>query len=382
MRQGTAERGVAPGGARGPRPPSADRVLRFRRSERLLHWAIAVPFMISIASAVVLVLFYNPAPQRPLRALFSWVHRLSGACFLAVPILVAIKHRKDSGTYWGYVRECWRWRRDDLKWLLLQGPASIGRKAALPEPGKFNAGQKLNFVMVMCTWPLFVVTGALIWFGEVAFVSWLVHFLVAAIALPLVVGHIYMAVVNPGTRKGLSGMITGLVDRRWVEHHHPRWYRETFVEAKTAPAAAPAPTAHEPPRPAPSDRIVAVERRPHGDLLEQPALIRCSACDGEHEVASWALLLDRFFTAYSMPCPRCGVEMVSIHPVIVDPELLEPILRRLERRNAGRTLKGPAPPGRIARGSDRRAVVTIGPGTRERLALAGVRPPAGPASGS
>ena len=35
-----------------------------------------------------------------------------------------------------------------------------------------------------------------------------------------------MAVINPATRKGLEGMITGFVDRQWAKHHYRRWYRE------------------------------------------------------------------------------------------------------------------------------------------------------------
>ena len=46
------------------------RILRFYRSERLLHWAIAVPFLVCFATALILVVFYNPEPQRPYRALF------------------------------------------------------------------------------------------------------------------------------------------------------------------------------------------------------------------------------------------------------------------------------------------------------------------------
>jgi cytochrome b subunit of formate dehydrogenase len=41
--------------------------------------------------------------------------------------------------------------------------------------------------------------------------------------LPLVFGHLYMAVLNPRTAGGLSGMTRGSVDREWARRHHPRW---------------------------------------------------------------------------------------------------------------------------------------------------------------
>jgi cytochrome b subunit of formate dehydrogenase len=46
-------------------------------------------------------------------------------------------------------------------------------------------------------------------------------------------GHIYMAVVNPSTRVGLSGMFSGRVDREWAKHHYKRWYKENFEEDGT-----------------------------------------------------------------------------------------------------------------------------------------------------
>ena len=35
-----------------------------------------------------------------------------------------------------------------------------------------------------------------------------------------------MALINPSSRKGLNGMITGHVDREWGKHHYRRWYRD------------------------------------------------------------------------------------------------------------------------------------------------------------
>ncbi len=34
-------------------------ILRFQRSERLLHWSIAIPFMVCYTTAVILFLFFN-----------------------------------------------------------------------------------------------------------------------------------------------------------------------------------------------------------------------------------------------------------------------------------------------------------------------------------
>ena len=43
------------------------------------------------------------------------------------------------------------------------------------------------------------------------------------VAAALVGGHLYLALLNARTRGALSGMLTGDVDRRWANEHHPRW---------------------------------------------------------------------------------------------------------------------------------------------------------------
>jgi formate dehydrogenase subunit gamma len=210
---------------------NADEILRFHRSERHLHWAIAIPFTVCYLTAAILVLVYNAHPVWPLRAVFSWTHRIAGGCLIVLPPLAVARHWRDFRLHVQNVRWGWRWTLDDVKWLLLMGPATFCSRIALPHQGKFNAGEKINFVVIMCTYPIYVATGLTIWFAGVPFVSWLVHvFLAVFVATPLLLGHVFMALVNPDTRVGLSGMLSGLVDRHWARHHYRYWYDQTFGE--------------------------------------------------------------------------------------------------------------------------------------------------------
>jgi hypothetical protein len=70
----------------------------------------------------------------------------------------------------------------------------------------------------------------------------------AAAATPLILGHVFMATVNPDTRVGLSGMISGFVNRHWARHHYRRWYDENFAPgvARAARAANAAPAQPRP----------------------------------------------------------------------------------------------------------------------------------------
>jgi len=177
------------------------------------------------------VLIYNPDPQRPYRALFAWIHRISGVALLVLPAAaIAIQPR-----FWRLhlknIFAAWIWTFDELKWLLLMAPAALFKRIQLPEPGKFNAAEKINFMVVMVSGPVFIFTGLLIWLPQVkSFYPWIAHVVLAGIITPLLLGHIFMATLNPSTRAGLMGMITGFVSRNWAAHHYPRWFRAHFAD--------------------------------------------------------------------------------------------------------------------------------------------------------
>jgi len=217
--------------------PAPTQILRFHASERALHWAIATPFLVCYTTAAILVFFYNPDPQRPLRWVFSWTHRLSAVSFILLPSLVAFRCRGDLRIHLYNIRQAWRWTLSDVTWLAKMGLATINSRFQLPEQGKFNAAEKLNFMLVMTTYPLYILTGILVWLPGIAFFSWILHFFMALVATPFLLGHIFMATLNPSTRAGLHGMFSGFVDRQWAKHHYGDWYREQY-EPNANPGAA------------------------------------------------------------------------------------------------------------------------------------------------
>ncbi len=221
---------------------SSEKVLRFDKSEIWVHWAIAVPFIICYASALVLVFHYNPDPSRPFRNLCSMIHQSSGIALLLFPMIVMIKHRRTLRVYFNNIRHSLDWTIDDLKWLLLKGVASIGKKVSLPEQGKFNAAEKVNFMILVATYPVYIVTGIIILMTDSFLLPWIIHIILTVIATPLMFGHVFMATINPTTRVALPGMFSGFVDREYVKHHHSLWYRDHFKDTKdSAPTKTPPP---------------------------------------------------------------------------------------------------------------------------------------------
>lgn len=214
------------------------KILRFRASERLLHWALAIPFLVCLTTALILFIHYNPDPNRPYRAVFAATHRISAIAFVVLPILVTIISKGDFRIYFYNIRQAWLWSLQDIKWLMLLGLAAVNKNISLPEQGKFNAAEKINFMYLMSTYPLYVLSGVYIWMTDAAFIAWIAHCLMAVLALPLIMGHIYMATINAGSRIGLSGMFSGYVDRRWAKHHYTKWYREHFEEGHPAASVA------------------------------------------------------------------------------------------------------------------------------------------------
>ena len=208
--------------------PQSRTIQRFQKSERLLHWAIALPFMICGATGFILLAFYNLRSEGMSRDILSWMHRIAGAGFMVLPALTAWKYRREYRLHLKNITHAITWKPTDLRWLFLMGAAVVCRRVKLPDQHKFNAAEKVNFLTGLCGYPVFIATGLILWLPGANFMAWIVHVGLALLMTPLILGHIYMAVIHRSTRAGLSGMVSGSVDRDWARHHYRTWYLENF----------------------------------------------------------------------------------------------------------------------------------------------------------
>lgn len=148
-----------------------------------------------------------------------WLHPWAGVFFALLSIQMIVYWKKDMG-----------FNDDDRVWLANIREYISNRHECLPEPGKYNAGQKFYFWSVVFGGGIvFALTGMLMWFPglfPVTFVrlSILAHELMFFAAGSGLIVHVYMGTIAmPGTA---SAMITGEVTARWAKSHHPKWYQE------------------------------------------------------------------------------------------------------------------------------------------------------------
>lgn len=204
------------------------RVVRFSMFERIVHWIVAGTFVYVMLTGLAL---FSPS--------FYWLagvfgggptirvwHPIIGVVFMVSVIVMWLMWARDL-----------RIDREDREWLKHIGEYTAGADPQ-PEPGRFNAGQKLLFYLQIAAGVLLLLSGVVIWF-PLAFglglrqISFIVHDLSAIAAIGALILHIYMGVFV--IRGALGGMTEGTVSRRWAQAHHGRWYREQVRSGSSRP---------------------------------------------------------------------------------------------------------------------------------------------------
>lgn len=229
-------------------PATGGSLPRFSTPTRAFHWVHAVPFLfLLISGLVILIVPEVKALHVGGHRLVPFLHVLVGIGFIAgVPLLyVGIRDRR---ALHDDLRLAFTPERGDGAWARYAVYALLGARLRQPPVGKFNLGQKLSSVFwTACTLGL-MATGAVLavnYFTRRVVGADLVervftwHDLLMIVSLPVLAAHLYLALVNPGTRPSLRGMVTGRVDAAWARLHHSRW--AAAVEAPEDPMPPPAP---------------------------------------------------------------------------------------------------------------------------------------------
>lgn len=211
---------TTPSEAAAPAPTSPpERLPRFDRVERALHWSTAGLVLVLLVTAAVLY-FGELSTLVGRRELVRRVHVVSGL-LLPAPLLLALVGRWGRGLL-ADLRAFNRWDADDRRWL-----RSWGRDPSV-RLGKFNPGQKLNAAFVGGAIGVMLISGSIMhWFDPFP-LSWrtgatFVHDWTAVALTLVILGHVRMAL---GDRDALRSMVGGWVPADWARRHRPRWYED------------------------------------------------------------------------------------------------------------------------------------------------------------
>ena len=209
--------------------PTGRMIERFTAVKRASHWAMALSFVALALSGLVTT--FGKAVLLPLigYTLFSWlaniailVHNFTGLLFaVALPVFIVLFVRDNLPKAY------------DVVWLAKFG-GMLDRSGAMHLPsGKFNAGEKVQFWLMVCVLSVVLVVTGLILdfpnFGQTRATMQLanvVHMIAAMLAIVMGVAHIYLGTI--GMRGAYEAMRYGYVDEAWAKEHHEYWYNDVM----------------------------------------------------------------------------------------------------------------------------------------------------------
>ncbi|MGH8130854.1 MAG: formate dehydrogenase subunit gamma [Steroidobacteraceae bacterium] len=211
-------------------PESRVTLVRYTANQRTNHWVIAITFVLAALSGLAL---FHPALYW-FSALFgggTWtriLHPFIGLVMtLAFVFLLASVWRDN------------RMQARDWKWLRQLRDVMANREEGLPEVGRYNAGQKLLFYVMIASMLGLHLSGIVIWrqyfseffsLGTIRLAS-LLHALLAFVLICAIILHIYAAIWVKGS---MQAMTRGSVTAGWAWKHHRAWFREMMTHATSS----------------------------------------------------------------------------------------------------------------------------------------------------
>ncbi|CAG0998506.1 formate dehydrogenase subunit gamma [Methanosarcinales archaeon] len=191
------------------------KILRFDIYSRVLHWSHALVFLWLLITGIAL--FFTPKSLLG-DPFIKMAHLYASLPFILLPLIIylrgSISIRND-------IIELMEWRKDDLHWFI-----ELFKNDKTDVSGKFNAGQKANFLVVLLLIMGFSLTGFLVWMKSMfsrSFVelNFIIHDSLAILSILLLTGHITLALYYS---ESLKCIIYGKIDAAWAKEHYPNWF--------------------------------------------------------------------------------------------------------------------------------------------------------------
>jgi formate dehydrogenase subunit gamma len=222
------------------------KVLRWSLFERILHWYVAILFIILALTG--LSLLYGRAVLIPVMGLEGFAayadfakdsHNYLALFFVAgLVLMLALWVRENF-----FTRVDWEWFKS--------GGGYFGKKQH-PHAYKVNAGEKVWFWILLVAGLAVMISGLVLLFPNYGFDrptmqgGLVIHGITSLILVAFSLGHIYLGTL--GNEGSFEGMISGEVDEGWARQHHDLWYRQVQESAAATSTTAKAPGTQPPPQ--------------------------------------------------------------------------------------------------------------------------------------
>jgi cytochrome b subunit of formate dehydrogenase len=200
-------------------------IQRFTRPELWWHWSQAALYLLLFGSGTLLLIgrvfdhpFLSPA-------VLGKFHRTAGIALVALlcQVLLLSLVADNFRSLWRTLGQCLRWRRSDIVWLIKVPWNAVTRRVTLPPADRFNAGQKLHLLAVVCALAGFSISGLLMMLVPGALGPWILHLLCFLPAAAFLVLHLFLSLLNPQTRKTLASIFSGHMSLELARQHHGLW---------------------------------------------------------------------------------------------------------------------------------------------------------------
>jgi formate dehydrogenase subunit gamma len=208
-------------------------VERYRKRTVVLHWLHAAAFLVLAATGAVT--FFQTTGYS--NFYFAKVlHRIAAIIFIVVPVINYLVNPRGTA---GFIKEAFKWGRDDLKWFLAAPDYYFGGSGErMPPQGHINAGQKVWQLVIMGTGLVFIGTGIALWGfrSELALpvYKWLllVHGAAFIIVILMFLVHISLGVFHPRFRESLPSMLNGKISIGYAKAHYRKWYEQNHQDKR------------------------------------------------------------------------------------------------------------------------------------------------------
>lgn len=203
-------------------------VEKYSKPIRILHWIHTGAFVLLFLTGLILFI-----PQLAILAQGSWtrlIHRIGASIFVVAPLIYLSLNWKAS---WKGIKEAFTWGSEDIGWLKA-APSFyfLGDEKAMPPQGHMNTGQKMWWFIAIVFGVIFVITGAIMWFGKTTapapLLQWMVfvHDVSFIVAGSMFFVHIYLGVLHPLMTESWGAMVSGKISTEYAKTHHAKWYAE------------------------------------------------------------------------------------------------------------------------------------------------------------